>query len=289
MLLNDRVFITGITGLIGSRLADYLTKYNFKIWGCSRKAKKNFKYNLTKINLCNLPKLIKEIKTIKPNIIFHLAGSNDNSFSSNPYNIINNNVRSTNNLLRACEDIDEDNLKIIICSSVELTNNFSKLSLDSPYIFSKRYIEDIINLYNKRLKAKIILVRFGTVFGPCDSNSHRLIPSFFDNFKRNIVDLDSFSKVKQKFLFVDDAVKGLIHSTFSKSIRKKIPLYTFEGRQISSAFIMASYFNNNIIKNIPIKKITLPTFDSLKKKWKTTISIEEGLDYCIKYFKSNYY
>ena len=102
MKSGDKIFITGATGLIGSRLLDYLIEYNFSTLGCFKQQRKFYNTDyLVQLDLLDLEKLTNQIKNFQPNIIFHLASLNNNSNSIDPYEIIENNLRTTNNLLKA--------------------------------------------------------------------------------------------------------------------------------------------------------------------------------------------
>lgn len=76
-----RVLITGITGFVGSHLADYLlTKKGIEVWGIERwRSKKDNirdienKINIIECDLRDATSVEKAIKEIKPEKIFHLA------------------------------------------------------------------------------------------------------------------------------------------------------------------------------------------------------------------------
>ena len=111
-----RCLITGIGGSGGSYLAEYVLKKSplTKIFGFRRsigyskylKKKYKSKVSITKIDLRNFNSLIKKLKTIKPDVVFHLASNADvrNSFFE-PLKFSENNNMITINLLEALRQI----------------------------------------------------------------------------------------------------------------------------------------------------------------------------------------
>ena len=112
MPLNKRKFkrslITGISGSGGSYLSEYILENHpsTKVYGTFRNFNKinlreiKNRVNLIKCDLTNFKKIKKVLKTIKPDVIFHLASNADVKMSFlKPYEIINNNNILTINLL----------------------------------------------------------------------------------------------------------------------------------------------------------------------------------------------
>ena len=93
--MAEKILITGITGFVGSHLADYAlakgcTVYGFKRWNLSRM--RNIRHIIDKINWidCDITDNISVTNAIKqsnPDKIFHLAAEThvDNSIENTPF------------------------------------------------------------------------------------------------------------------------------------------------------------------------------------------------------------
>ena len=134
-----KILITGITGMVGSHLAELiLSKTNWKIIGMIRW---NSKFNNIK-NILNHKKLIldyadlrdtisinKCIKKHKPKYIFHLAAQTFPKISfDNPIETYDTNINGTTRLLEACKEYCP-NTKIHVCSSSEVYGKVDKKDL----------------------------------------------------------------------------------------------------------------------------------------------------------------
>ncbi len=124
-----RILITGITGFVGSHLAEYILSLNEQhtIYGICRwrSPKDNLaniydKVTLLEADLTDLSSLIRGLKTIEPDVIFHLAAQSYvlTSFNS-PIQTLTSNVIGTANLLEAVRIIEAGPV-IHVCSSSEV-------------------------------------------------------------------------------------------------------------------------------------------------------------------------
>ena len=115
--MKKNILITGITGFVGSHLADYILSlksdinlYGIKRWHLSRMD--NIEHILDKIKLvdCNITDSVstrKAIEKIKPDIIFHCAAESFVSPSwDNPHQYMNVNYIGTVNLLESIRDFN---------------------------------------------------------------------------------------------------------------------------------------------------------------------------------------
>ena len=110
-----KVLITGITGFVGSHLADYLIeKYpKVKIIGLARwrSPTDNINHILDKItlrygDLTDLPSLKTFLKEGKPDVIFHLAAQSYVPYSfTAPIATLDANIIGTCNLLEAIKEL----------------------------------------------------------------------------------------------------------------------------------------------------------------------------------------
>ena len=111
-----KILITGITGFVGSHLAEYcLTKPNVKLYGTFlpenfKKEVKNIEHIKNKIEFleCDLTKkeqVKKVLLKVKPDKIFHLAGQSQVSFSWHaPEKTLINNITSDLNLFESVKN-----------------------------------------------------------------------------------------------------------------------------------------------------------------------------------------
>lgn len=184
-----KVLITGITGFVGSHLAEYIIQYQkrTKIYGLLRwrSPKNNILGILDKITLCygdleDYSSLEKILGDVKPDVIFHLAAQSyvDFSFAS-PLSTLQVNVLGTANLLELVKTLklrDRYDPIIHICSSSEVYGQVREdeipiketnpLRPASPYAVSK-VGEDMLALqYFISWKIKTIRTRMFTHEGP---------------------------------------------------------------------------------------------------------------------------
>lgn len=180
-----KVLITGITGMVGSHLAEYISKNHpsVEIHGLVRwrSPLDNIRHlqssiNLHQAELRDLNSLVLLLRTVQPDRIFHLAAQSyvTSSFKA-PTDTIHTNVIGTVNLLDAVRVSAIDPM-IHICSSSEVygqvtndeipireTNPFRPAS---PYAVSK-VGEDMIALqYFLSYKIKTVRTRMFTHTGP---------------------------------------------------------------------------------------------------------------------------
>ncbi|HBU69950.1 MAG TPA: GDP-mannose 4,6-dehydratase [Elusimicrobia bacterium] len=122
------VLITGITGFVGSHMAEYLLKMkDVKVWGIDRwrSKKDNIEHLMDKINLleCDLrdaSSVEKTIQQIKPEKIFHLAAQSFVPTSWNaPAETITTNIIGQLNIFEACLKVGVNPFIQIACSSEE--------------------------------------------------------------------------------------------------------------------------------------------------------------------------
>lgn len=178
-----RCLITGISGSCGSYLAEYILEkhYKTKIFGLYRKKNwiiKNLPKEiiLTKCDLNNFKKLKEKLKTIKPDVIFHLASNADVRASfDKPRQIILNNNNCTLNLLEAVREL-KINPIVQICSTSEVYGVVSKKKIpiteknminpNNPYAVSKTFQDLLAQVYIKTYNLNIIITRMFTYINP---------------------------------------------------------------------------------------------------------------------------
>lgn len=185
-----RALITGITGFVGSHLADYLlANTDWDIYGLCRwrSPLDNITHLLPLINSKNRLHLVygdlrdsdainDTVKGCLPDYVFHLAAQSypKTSFSS-PLDTYETNIQGTSRLLEALRQYKEDAI-IHVCSSSEVFGRVSQEKLPineecsfhpaSPYAISKVGTDLIGRYYAEAYGMNVQITRMFTHTGP---------------------------------------------------------------------------------------------------------------------------
>ena len=183
-----RALITGITGMVGSHLVDYLlANTDWDIYGMCRwrSPLDNVQHLLERVNkkdrlffvngdLCDSISLQKVVAETCPDYVFHLAAQSypKTSFTS-PIDTLNTNILGTCRLLESLRNSDSI---IHVCSSSEVYGRVSKDKLPinedcafhpaSPYAISKIGTDNLGRFYAEAYGMKIMTTRMFTHTGP---------------------------------------------------------------------------------------------------------------------------
>lgn len=185
------VLITGITGMVGSHLADFLLDHtDWEIFGMCRwrSPLDNVQHLLDRVNrndrlhfldgdLCDYVSLINAIDKSRPDYVFHLAAQSYplTSFTS-PLQTLDTNILGTARLLEALRRCPEIDPLIHVCSSSEVFGRVPKEKLPineecsfhpaSPYAISKTGTDLIGRFHAEAYGQKILVTRMFTHTGP---------------------------------------------------------------------------------------------------------------------------
>jgi GDP-mannose 4,6-dehydratase len=188
---RKRALITGITGMVGSHLADFLLdKTDWDIFGMCRwrSPLDNVEHLLGRANrkdrvffldgdLCDYVSLQNTIGESRPDYVFHLGAQSYPSVSfTSPLATLDTNILGTTRLLEAikhCEGIDP---VVHVCSSSEVFGRVPKEKLPineecsfhpaSPYSISKIGTDLVGRFYAEAYGMKTVTTRMFTHTGP---------------------------------------------------------------------------------------------------------------------------
>ena len=196
--MNKKALITGITGMVGSHLCDYLlNNADWKIFGACRwrspldnvehlldRANRQDRLKFLYCDLNDQMSIFRIIRDLQPDYIFHLAAQSypQTSFSA-PVDTLNTNILGTCRLLEAVKEVmhgDSDYHPVIhVCASSEV---FGKIEPDkipkegihedcpfdpaSPYAISKVGTDLIGRFYAEAYGMTIMTTRMFTHTGP---------------------------------------------------------------------------------------------------------------------------
>ncbi|MDH3972674.1 MAG: GDP-mannose 4,6-dehydratase [Deltaproteobacteria bacterium] len=188
---NKRALITGVSGMVGSHLADYLLEHtDWDIHGMCRwrSPQDNLMHLLDRANegdrlffhygdLRDYISLQNVVEEVKPDFVFHLAAQSypQTSFTS-PLDTMDTNIQGTERLLEAlrrCPGLDP---VIHVCSSSEVYGRVPKEKLPineectfhpaSPYAISKVGTDLIGRYHAEAYGQQVMVTRMFTHTGP---------------------------------------------------------------------------------------------------------------------------
>jgi len=186
-----KALITGVTGMVGSHLVDYLlANTDWDIYGMCRwrSPLDNVRHLLDRVNqkdrlffldgdLCDETSLQRVIKESEPDYVFHLAAQSNPKVSfTSPIHTLDTNILGTCRLLEAIRNNLTACPIIHVCASSEVYGRVSadKLPINencafhgaSPYAISKIGTDDLGKFYAEAYCMNIMTTRMFTHTGP---------------------------------------------------------------------------------------------------------------------------
>ena len=320
---NKKVYVTGHTGFKGAWLCIILNLLKSKIYGYALKPNFNSLFQKSKIkknllsntysDINNFKRLKQNIKSIKPEIVFHLAAQPLVLDSyRNPLKTFNTNIIGTINLLESIRDIKSIKSVIIITTDkvykVEAKNKSyseeDELGGKDPYSASKASAELVVNSYirsfyeNTFLKNRVSTARAGNVIGGGDYSKERLVPDIIKSIKNKTTLKVRNPKSVRPWQHVIDPLFGyLILAQKQYSGKLKISNYTWNFGpnknnfkkviEIIKFFKKKQKFNFTLTKTNIIKETKILKLNSKKSKrklkWLSKWNLKETLDKIIEW------
>lgn len=270
-----RILITGITGFVGSHLAEYCIKQpQAEVWGTilshhlgdelQRIEHIKDKIKLLECDLVNRVGVTRVLGESKPDKIFHLAAQSfvPTSWKSPEYTLYNN-IISELNILEVVRELKLDPVIVIACSSEEYgrvyenelpikeTNPLRPLS---PYAVSKVAQEKLAYQYNQSYGLKTVLTRFFNTEGPrrgqdfVTSNFAKQIAEIEKNKREPIIEVGNLES-KRDFSDVRDMVRAYWLSSEKCKYGEPYNVCSGQGRSIRSVLeILLSLTSKKDIK-----------------------------------------
>ena len=310
-----KVLVTGAAGFLGSFLSEELLENGYDVVGIDNffRGKKEYlpKHENFKFYEIDLVKQPEEFKTIvkkeKPEIMIHYAAINGTKyFYDIPYQVINDNVRMTQNVLDACKNSTVK--KIIYASSSETYGEPQQIPTPEThpillnihtdrdsYASSKAICDFYVKLFAKENKIDYLIFRIFNTYGPhMDTSEYgQVVPEFINKmFNDPEFTIIGNGEHTRSFCYVDDHTR-LARKLIENVSNEIVNLGNDKETKIDDlAKIMHKLVDKEFKpKYLPTReydhKRRQPDISKLKKLTKDypKITLKEGLNKTIKSYK----
>tara|TARA_B100000131_G_C18065133_1_gene592149 strand:- start:335 stop:1294 length:960 start_codon:yes stop_codon:yes gene_type:complete len=222
---NKKILLTGVTGLLGSWLAEKLLNNNCEIKGVALNGELDFLlkskkiYNDIEINYFDIAneEKIKKIFQDEYDLVIHLAAQTQvGDALTNPIRTFKSNIQGTWNIL---ETSRENNLPVLVASSdkaygesdvLPYKEDFN-LNGNYPYEVSKSTTDLLCKTYKTTYSLNVATLRCGNIYGGGDLNWERLIPGVIKWLINNETPvLRTNGTFKRDWVYVEDVVQAYI-------------------------------------------------------------------------------
>ena len=302
---NQKILITGASGLIGKNLISILNKQGYEVLGLDSKS------DLRDASLTQ-----KIFKNYKPNLVFHLAAKVGGIFANSNYKaeFYSDNVLINTNVINACVSNKVEyvfamgtgcaypkRLENNVLYEEDFLDGIPEITNDA-YAYAKRGLLVHLKSLDESEIIKYTFCLPANIYGPFDNfhplNSHvvpGLIRRFCDSVDKDLEDIFIWGdgSARRDFLFIDDCIDAIIKLA---EIQYKGPV-NVSSRSLTSIKELAELikiktsFKGSIIydksKLIGQKQRIMDTSKMDHLDWLPRINLEDGISKTIKWFREN--
>ncbi len=306
---NDKIFIAGHNGLVGSAVLRSLKKKKFK---------NIIVKNKRELDLFDQRKVEIFLKNHKPKVVIISAAKVGGIKANNKFraDFIRENLQIQSNLIHGCH-VNNINNVIFLGSSCVYPKN-CKLPIKEEYLLSGKLEETnepyaiakiagikMCESYNRQYKRKYISLMPTNTFGPGDNynseNSH-FIPAILKkiyeakNNNKKHINLWGTGKSKRELIYVDDLADAIVFFMKKKTKHTLINIGTskdYSIKQISNKIIKILNFDlkikfNNNSKFDGVKRKVLSTKLANSYGWRPKIKFDKAIIETYKDLEKNY-
>ena len=299
-LSGKKILVTGGSGFIGPHLAGALCKSDAEIHVVSRKINTTAETRprCWQGDLSEIATVRTLLKTIRPDVIFHLAGY---AVGSRTLDLVlptfHSNLATTVNLLTGATEIG--------CSRIVVAGSLEEPSLDneeivpsSPYAAGKWASSAYARMFNRLYKTPVVIARIFMTYGPREPNPNKIIPYVITSLLQGESPKLSSGKREVDWVYVEDVVEGLIlaaqapevegctvdlGSGMLKSIKAVVgTLIEIIGTNLKPLF--------GSLPDRPMEQVRVANtyITNTKIGWKPKTSLEKGLRCTVDWYKDQY-
>jgi GDP-L-fucose synthase len=317
MKIKKKILIMGGTGFIGKNLVNYFqNKKKYIIYATYFKSKKPLIKNVKWIKT----DLTKEyaVKKITQNIDIVIQAAATTSGAKDivnkPYLHVTDNAVMNSLILKSCFENNTKHFIFFSCTVMYKSNNrplketdFNPKDLIYPKYFgvanTKLFIEKMCEFYSRICKTKFTCIRHSNIYGPHDKfdlNKSHFFGASINKvaMAKKTINIWGSGKEKRDLLYIDDLTNFVDKSIQNQ--KKKFRIYNCGlGKCYSVINVVKKIIKKFDKKQIEIKldktkpsintSLALNSQLALKElKWKPKISLDQGIEKTIRWFKESY-
>jgi len=311
-----KIVLTGAAGFLGSFLGEELCKKDNDVIGVDNffRGKEEYlptypNFKFYKIDLVRQPEKFEElIKNEQPDIVIHYAAINGTKyFYDIPFQVTNDNVRMTQNVLNACKNSTVE--KFVYASSSETygepmvvpTPETQPMLLNihtnrDSYASSKAICEFYVKLFAKEFNIKYLILRIFNTYGPhMDTSEYgQVVPEFIKKmYKDKKFTIIGEGKHTRSYCYVEDHTR-LVTKLIEKASNEIVnvgndtettvdelaqTIHKIGGKEFKPSYLPGREYDH---------KRRCPDISKLKKliNDEPKVSLEEGLKKTIEDYKN---
>jgi len=305
---NEKIFVAGHNGLVGSAILRTLQKKNFT---------NIVTINKEKLNLLNQSRVENFFKKQKPKYVIVAAAKVGGIKVNNDKGaeFIYENMQIQNNILHSAYKFKVKSLIFLGSSCIYPKNSKQPIKenyllksalekTNEPYAIAKIAGVKMCEYYNKQYNTNFKSLMPTNTFGPNDNydlNTSHFLPALIRKIyeakinKKNYINIWGNGKTKRELIYVDDLADASIYFLFKKTKKNlfnigtqkdyKIEYYAKQIMKILKVKLKIKYIKKNL-KGTPRKLLDCSIANELG--WKPKVNIDKGLNLTMKDFIKNY-
>ncbi len=212
------VLVTGATGFIGRALCRTLAERGVRVHALSRRGgRPPGALGSTACDVADAERLARVVTALRPRLIFHLAGHATGSREAAAVtSTFRSKLAGTVNLLLACRTLPET--RVVLAGSLEEPDADDPIPV-SPYAAASAAAASYGALFHALYDQPVVHARLFMVYGPGDPNEERVVPYTIRRLLAGESPALGAGTRSVDWIYVDDAVRGLVALGESRSIR----------------------------------------------------------------------
>lgn len=210
--LDQKVLVTGASGFIGSHLYRRLYRDGTEVHALSRTQHASDSPGLYwwKVDLAEIAAVRELVRTIKPDVVFHLASHN---VGARDLDLVmptfRSNLMSTVNLCTAISEVGCR--RVVLASSMEEPEpEDSRAIPSSPYAAAKWASSAYARMFHTLYQLPVVILRIFMVYGPAEWHLRKIVPSVILSLLRGEAPQLTSGARLVDWIYVEDIVEGLL-------------------------------------------------------------------------------